>query len=252
LHASAAIQALRSGKHVLVEKPMALTGNLCDEMIREAEKSGRILMTAQVLRFFPAYLPLTDLIKGGRLGPVRSAVFRRRCAAPGWSKWLADPSQSGGGVFDLLIHDVDQCVDLFGVPEKISATGHVDLQRGIDQITAQLFYPGVGSVVVTGGWHHPKAYPFSMEYTISGDNGTVEYSSAGRDPAWYTPDGETQMLPLAEKDGFEAEIQYWVGCCNSNRKPERCPPEESALSVKLMWALVEARERNGEKVDCKL
>src|ERR1051325_8748734 len=58
LHESIATQALRVGKHVLVEKPMALDGESAGRMIAEAEKAGRILMTAQVLRFFPEYMAL--------------------------------------------------------------------------------------------------------------------------------------------------------------------------------------------------
>src|SRR5215468_8900978 len=105
-HAPVAIEALRAGKHVLVEKPMALDGEEADRMITEAERSKRLLMTAQVLRFFPAYETAATLLKSAKLGPVRSALFRRRCAAPAWSKWLSDASRSGGGVFDLLIHDL--------------------------------------------------------------------------------------------------------------------------------------------------
>ena len=93
-HAAVTLDALRAGKHVLVEKPMALDGETADRMIAEAARSHRVLMTAQVLRFFPAYEKTAELVKCGKLGAVRSAIFRRRCAAPAWSKWLADPTLS--------------------------------------------------------------------------------------------------------------------------------------------------------------
>jgi predicted dehydrogenase len=252
LHAPAAIAALRAGKHVLVEKPMGLNGAETDAMIEEADKSGRLLMTAQVLRFFPEYVALAEIVKNGMLGDVRSAVFRRRCAAPAWSGWLADPKQSGGGVFDLLIHDIDQCLHLFGKPEAISATGFVDLKKGIDMIAAELYYPEIGSVTVTGGWHHPKKYPFSMEYTVVCDGGTVEYSSAGRPPSLYAGDGTETVLPLAAHDGYAAEIAYFVDCCVNGAKPDRCPPEESAAAVKLTRLTLDAREKKGEKIPCNL
>ena len=54
-HSSAAVAALRAGKHVLVEKPMALDGAAADEILAAARKSGRVLMTGQVLRFIGAY-----------------------------------------------------------------------------------------------------------------------------------------------------------------------------------------------------
>ncbi len=159
LHAETAIQALRAGKHVLVEKPMALDRASADAMIAESERSRRILMIAQVLRFFPEYVALREAVAGDVLGRVRHAVFRRRCAAPGWGGWLADPARSGGGVFDLLIHDVDMAVHLFGVPESVTATGFENAPAGIDVITGTLHYPTGLTVIVTGGWQHPRGLP---------------------------------------------------------------------------------------------
>ncbi|MEO8657746.1 MAG: Gfo/Idh/MocA family oxidoreductase [Bryobacteraceae bacterium] len=252
LHSPVAIEALRAGKHVLVEKPMALTGADADQMIAEAKESGRVLMAAQVLRFFPAYVPLIDAVKGGSFGPVRSALFRRRCAAPTWNAWLKNPEASGGGVFDLLIHDVDMALHLFGYPEAVSATGYADLPRGIDVITARLHYPNIADVVITGGWHHPKSYPFSMEYTVVTENGTFDYSSAYRAPTLYKASGEEEALAQPEKDGYQAEIEYFLECCVSGRKPEICPPEQSAAGVKIARLMTDARKRNGEPIPCKL
>lgn len=252
MHAAVAIEALRAGKHVLVEKPIALDGAAADRMIEEAGRAGRILMAAQVLRFMPPYMALREALSDGQLGPVRSAMFRRRCAAPAWGRWLKSPEKSGGGVFDLLIHDVDMMLHLLGPPGKVSATGHEDSARGIDIINAQFYYPHGGVVLVTGGWHHPKAYPFSMEYTVTADAGTVEYSSAGRDPALYRDDGTEEKLRLVEQDGYAAEIAYFVECCRAGAQPSLCPAAESASAVKLTRLMLEARNRNGEWIECRI
>ncbi len=250
-HAPAAIAALRAGKHVLVEKPMALDGESADRMIAEAERSEKLLMTAQVLRFFPAYEAAAAMLKSKKLGPVRSAVFRRRCAAPAWSKWLSDASRSGGGVFDLLIHDLDYCVHAFGAPAAVSATGYVDAACGIDTIAALLHYEGVDALVA-GGWHHPKAYPFSMEFTVISDGGTLEFNTANRPLTLYRADGEETPVGVSGRDGFEAELEYFVHCASSGLKPERCLPRESALAVRVALAMLESRSRNGERVKCSL
>jgi predicted dehydrogenase len=253
LHAPAAISALRAGKHVLVEKPMALTGELADEIIREAGKADRVVMAAQVLRFIPSYRALHDSLRSGAFGSVRSAFLRRRCAAPFWNQWLGDASKSGGGIFDLLIHDVDICLAMFGKPEAVSATGYEDLKAGVDIINATLHYPKVPSVVITGGWHHKKSYPFSMEYTVVTDGGTFEYSSQrGADVTLYDAAGEIRPVELREEDGFEAELAYYLSCCREGKQPEFCPPKESAQSVRLTLSLLEARLRNGEKVACRI
>jgi predicted dehydrogenase len=249
-HALVALAALRAGKHVLVEKPMALDGAAADELLAAARETGRVLMTGQVLRFIGAYRKAAEQVKSGGLGAVRSALFRRRCAAPAWSKWLGDPARSGGGVFDLLIHDVDYCIHLLGKPAAISATGYEELERGIDVIVAEFYYPSIGSVVIAGGWHHPKSYPFSMEFTIVGDNGTLDYSSDGRPLALYGADGEKQVVDAGESDLFTEELRYFTECVTQGKKPELCPPEESALAVKLTRLMVESRKNNGERMAC--
>lgn len=252
MHAPVAIEALRHGKHVLVEKPMATDGETADRIAAEAEKQGKTLMVGQVLRFWPAYVALRELLQQGGLGAVHSALFRRRCAARAGQSWIANRALSGGGVYDLLIHDVDMCLHLFGAPEAVSAWGYEDMQHGIDVITAQLHYSGIPSVTVTGGWHHPKAYPFSMEYTVVADGGTVEFSSAGRPPALYDKSGEKRDLPLTDVDSYTSEIRYFLDCASTGRTPALCPPRESAAAVKLMNLIVNARNRKGEKLTCEL
>jgi predicted dehydrogenase len=248
LHAPVAIAALRAGKHVLVEKPMALDGASADEMVAEAVRSGRTLMVGQVLRFIGAYRKAAERIRSGALGTVHSALFRRRCAAPAWGRWVSNPAASGGGAFDLLIHDVDYCVWLFGKPEAVSARGFEDMGRGIDIIHAEFEYPSAGAVSVTGGWHHPKAYPFSMEFTIVSDGGTLDYSSEGRPLALYRADGEKELLDSADPDWFVEELGYFVDCARRGVKPELCPPADSAAAVKIARMMVESRDSSGERI----
>ena len=115
-----------------------------------------------------------------------------------------------GGVFDLLIHDVDMAIYLFGKPRGVTATGYENLEAGLDMITAQLHYDHIPSVTITGGWHHPKAYPFSMEYTVSAEGGTIDYSTDNRPPSLYNAAGEyalgsayVNFMPDDESDRIE-------------------------------------------------
>jgi predicted dehydrogenase len=245
-HAPVATAALRAGKHVLTEKPISLDTASAEALIREAEHSGRILMAAHVLRFIPAYETLAQSVREG--GPVRSALFRRRCAAPAWSPWLSDPARSGGGIMDLLIHDADFCISLWGMPESIRARGYRDLARGIDVIHADLNYPGLGPVVITGGWHHPKSYPFSMEFTVTADAATWDWSSATNDFRKYGVGGESHSIQLKERDAFTAELAYFTDCIVNKVQPTRCPPAESAMAVKLIEKMTESRAKNGAHV----
>jgi predicted dehydrogenase len=224
-HASVAIQALRAGKHVLVEKPMALDAASCDRMIAEAVRQDRVLMVAHVLRFSPAYLMLE---KSLRAETVRAATFRRQSARPDWASWFGDPARSGGGVFDLIIHDVDMALHLFGAPVAISSTGSGDL------ISAKLHHANL-AIDISGGWYTP-GFPFSMEYLIATDGSTLHYNSLNPVPE------------IEPADGYAAEIAYFAECVRKHKQPSRCPPRESAQAVRLMLALIAARERNGEKI----
>ncbi len=252
LHASTAITALRAGKDVLVEKPMALDLASANSMIEVAQAESRILMVAHVLRFFPEYQALFRAVSSGEWGRVRSAVFRRRCAAPAWSGWLSNPLKSGGGAFDLLIHDMDIGLRLFGKPEAVSAVGYEALASGIDVISARLHYPEAIDIEVAGGWHHPKAFPFSMEYTVVLDEGTIDYRFETRPPTMYSKSGDQKQLDLASQDGYLAEIEYFLQCLQDRRFPALCPPDESASAVGLMDLVLQSRTRNGERIKCNL
>lgn len=233
LHAPAATVALRSGKHVLIEKPMALDEAECQALIAESKRVNKLLMCAQVLRFFPMYSVLQP-------GQLLSGRFRRRCAAPGWGGWLKDKKKSGGGVFDLLIHDVDMMIHLYGEPKSVTASGYEDLAAGIDLIDAQFHYDGF-VVNISGGWH-PGQYPFSMEYTIVASNGTWDYSFKDGDPVFYGLDTEPQTLtPSEEVDGYRAQLEYFADCALTGREPEFCRPEESARAVYWAKKMEEAR-----------
>jgi predicted dehydrogenase len=244
LHESATIAALRSGKHVLVEKPMALSVESCQRMIAEAERAGKLLMVAQVLRFFPAYRALERAVDDRELGAIRSAAFRRRCAQPGWSDWITDKTRSGGGAFDLLIHDVDMALRLFGPPAAISATGYEDAAAGVDFISARFFYDGFVAEI-SGGWMGAGAFPFAMEFTVLGDLGVLEFNSESRPLKRY---GGGEEVALEPADGYAAEISYFAECCRTGQQPEFCMPSSSAESVRLALAMFDARTKNGERI----
>jgi predicted dehydrogenase len=248
-HAPVAVEALRAGKHVLVEKPIALDGAEAEAVLRAAESSGRILMAGQVLRFIPAYKLLTGHLKTA--GPLRSAFFRRRCSAPAWSRWLADPARSGGGAFDLLIHDADFCISLWGMPRSVRATGFEDLPAGIDILHAELDYPGLGPVIITGGWHHPKSYPFSMGFTVVAQESTFEWTFGAPQLREYRGDGSGVNHDLPSTNVFAEELAYFTECVRQNRQPEFCPPRQSAQAVTLMRLMLESRYRKGDPVSCQ-
>jgi len=204
------------------------------------------LMVAQVVRFWPDYQEAWSRAKSGEIGELKLAVFRRRCGAPAWAAWQKDFSKSGGGVFDLLIHDFDYCVYTLGIPHSVKASGSENPELGIDWVEAELDYPGGPAVFVSGGWQ-PRGNRFSMEFTLSGSKGSLAFNSdAGR---LIQTDGSGNLTEhhFEEGDGFRAELEAFSRACAGEDWPGT-GVRSSANAVSLALAALESRRRGGEKV----
>src|SRR5206468_1418494 len=129
LHRRAAERAFAAGKHVFLEKPIALTAEDAAAILDAGAQSRRILMVGLVLRFWPEYVELQRRLASDELGRPLVVSTRRLSPAPDWSEWIADPAQSGGVPVDLMIHDFDQLNWLLGKPRSVFAReegpGHV-------------------------------------------------------------------------------------------------------------------------------
>jgi len=245
LHPTVTMEALAGGKHVFCEKPMALTMVDCERMIAAAEEQKRILMVGQVLRFWPEYVALHNFVKGGEYGAIRSATFVRRCGLPDWSRWLPVEARSGGAVVDLLIHDIDQALNLFGMPERVAAKRlAASSDSGLaDALTATLLYPKGPEVRIQGGWFAPGT-PLHMSFQVRAERAELELTPQGL----FLSDlsGQRKKIEAPGGDGYEAEIAYFVDCCRHGTRPERCPPEASAQAVKLALLLKQSRAADAE------
>lgn len=245
LHSAVAISALEAGKHVLCEKPMSLSADDCDRMIAASEKHNRILMVGQILRFWPEYRFLETFVKSGDHGRMRSATFVRRCGIPDWSRWLPDESRSGGAVIDLLTHDIDQALVLFGPPDRLAAKS----MGGPDTLMATLIYSGGPEVRIQGGWFAPET-PLSMSFQVRADRAELEWTPSGlmlSDQA-----GKRRRIEPPAGDPYDLEILYFIGCCRTGQQPARCLPRESARAVKLALLLKESRAAGGQQLECSV
>ncbi|MGB6726463.1 MAG: Gfo/Idh/MocA family oxidoreductase [Terracidiphilus sp.] len=123
MHAGAAIAALRAGKHVLCEKPMAMHYSQAERMVAEGVASGRVFGVSYYRRLYPKLLRAKQLIAEGAIG--QPVLAEGNCH--GWLEsderaWLRDPALAGGGpLFDIASHRIDAMNFLFGRAE--SATG---------------------------------------------------------------------------------------------------------------------------------
>ncbi|MER5227180.1 Gfo/Idh/MocA family protein [Streptomyces flaveus] len=180
-HREITLAAVAAGAHVLCEKPLALSAAEAGEMADAAEEAGVRLYPGHVVRFFPAYARLRDLVAGGGLGRVAVARFTRTGRYPTWSGWFADPARSGGILTDQMIHDMDIARWLFGEVVRVHARhqGHLTTpapEGAVATGTAVLTHAGGAITQVVGVWG-PPATPFRTTFHVSGTGGTVQHDS---------------------------------------------------------------------------
>jgi len=237
-------KAFAAGKHVLLEKPMALSLEDCEKMLLRAEKAGTTFMVAHCVRFWPGYDTLIDAARDGRWGKLLSVTFGRIGGCAFWSPWFLSEERSGGAVLDLLVHDFDLCRVLGGMPEAVDATGSVEALgegTGVNYVNAVVrgTGPEAPSLSVVGGWIPSETFPFSMNYIAQFENATLKFGGDGEHPLLLYPrSGDPQPVELASGDGYEAEIRYYLSVVGG--RPERCLPEESRDSVAIALAARES------------
>lgn len=211
-HAKAAVTCLEAGKHVLLEKPIALNLRDADRMLKAAKASGRHLFVGHVLRFFPQYRYLKQVHAGGRFGNLLAARFRRIIARPSWPagglNWFTDPKKSGGATIDLHIHDADFVLHLLGKPKAVDSRGVAAAFGTFDYIVNQYDYGKNGPVVTSeGGWIAAPGLPFEQSFEAYFEKGTILYNSSNCPLVLLDHKGNKQEPKLSTEDGFVAEIK---------------------------------------------
>lgn len=239
LHPETTIAALRSGKHVLLEKPFALTAADCDGMIAAAKETGRTLMIAHVLRFWGEYTAMVEFVQAGKLGKPISAVGTRLSQLPGWADWFLDPTLSGGAVLDLCVHDFDALNWLFGTPKSVYARGK-EYRPGLwNDVHALVDYGSVEGLV-EGSEFMPQGYPFTAGLKVLCEGGVVEYlfraggvsvEMGGGSSLMVHEDGNAYALPSPTGDAYESQAAYIVECVRKGVKPALGTPEQARLAV---------------------
>jgi len=251
LHHDAAIAALEKGKHVMVEKPIALSIKDADEMVKAAEKNDRVLAVGQVLRFFPEFAYVKKVVDSGEYGKLLAAHLKRIIAQPNWSEdnWFADPNKSGGIAVDLHIHDADFVHYLCGIPDYVCSNGIVEEKGGVDYINTQYIYRGKQlCITAQSGALNTASLAFEHGYDVFLENATLKYnSSCGENVVIYPQEGEPENATIEQIDGYFAEIRYVINCLDKGIEPEIV--SGNAARDSLMLCLKECESvKSGKKV----
>jgi predicted dehydrogenase len=256
LHAEYAIKAMKSGLHVLCEKPMALTEADCDKMIACAKETGKRLMVAHCCRFTDERRIMKKYVDEEILGKPVSAFFSAADGAPdwGWENWFADGNRSGGCMLDLQAHHIDLLNWFFGAPDYTST-----MAKEVPDFT------GYGSISANMGWNNGfYAHIWSdwgMTYNIHNkrfirinfEKGYI-YQDMNQKPFFvevrYEDRKTTDLITerTIKVSDYRAELEYFVDCVKNNQPFDICPPEDSKLVMRVMRAQEKSADQKGATV----
>ncbi len=249
LHQEQVIKIARAKKHILCEKPFALSSQACQAMISSAKKEGVYLTVAQTLRHWPAYEKIKELVDQGAIGKIKSVKAARLCQFPNWSPWYKDPEKSGGALFDLQIHDLDYIHYLCDSSVAYSsAVGVRDENECWNEVMSSFVLKNgaVASIHVTnqlGG-----DYPFTMSLLIRGELGTLEFTytdglnigmaeNGKRELILYNQGKTPISVDFSKEDGYLPQLVHVVDSIQAGVPSRKVPIEQSLEMIELVEKL---------------
>ena len=249
-HRQMAQDALESGKHVLCEKPLALTREDLEAIVRSARQSGKIFMVGQICRFTPGFQMAKDLIQKGTIGEltyVESEYAHDYTEIYRAGTWRSDPARNG--VVGGGCHAVDLLRWIAGDPDEVMAYGTHKTFREItpydDTHVAILHFPKgvIGKVFCSISCRRP----YTMRSVFYGTQGTIVTDNTSPSMQLFTYDRITGKLnseeipiPIDSHNAageFEAFYEAVQGL-----RPLDTPAEEGANTIAVCHAIVESSE----------
>ena len=223
-HLPYTLAALRAGKHVYVEKPMALTAAECREMIAAEQAShGRKLCVAHYRRALDAFLKVRELLAAGAIGAPRLAEVRIVHPPKTTRDWRTTPAVSGGGLFhDLAPHHLDLMLLFFGTPEFASGLAMKQSPGATadDCVCGVLRFPH--GVAFQGLWSFGVPGVTACEQcVITGDAGRIEFDFSGREITLATGTG-TERFQFVVPPHIQQPMIERVTACFLGRAENPC------------------------------
>jgi xylose dehydrogenase (NAD/NADP) len=223
-HAEWALRAIRKGKHVLIEKPMALTIEDIDAIAQAAGEAGVTVMEGFMYRFHPQHARIQEIIASGLIGEVRTVhthySFMMRPAR--MYRLALDVGQGGGAMWDIGPYAVHSARLWFDTPPQAVTAIAKYTESGADITTSGIIDFGEGR-------HARFDVSFECsrqsEYTIIGSKGGIKCHAAWQLPgdvpfvSWWTDDGQACTEKLAVANHFNLEIEHFSDCVLNNKPP---------------------------------
>jgi UDP-N-acetylglucosamine 3-dehydrogenase len=246
-HRDITLDALRAGKHVLLEKPMAPTVADCDRIVQTARASRGLFMVGHICRFDPRVVLAKETIDAGRIGRILSMHARRNL-----SKAISNVvCNSISALMGDGIHDADLMLWFTGArPVSVYAQEiHPGTAKYPEGGWAMMRLDSGAIAVVESVWYLPESTPYQIDarMEVIGTEGALYIDCAEAGLAIHDARGirlpDTLYWPslIGERFGIlRAELRYFADCVLAGRAPQRITPEESLAAVRVMVAAGES------------
>jgi predicted dehydrogenase len=245
LHCDFTVRAANQGIHVLCEKPMAITENECEQMIKAAKDNGVKLMIAYRLHLEEANLQAIEIIQSGKIGEPRlfNSVFTQQVQE---GNIRVRQAVGGGTIDDIGIYCInaarylfqDEPIEVFAVSAN---NGEPRFQEVEEMTSAILRFPDDRLASFSCSFGAASV----STYQIVGTKGDLRvdpaYAWQGELTHYLTIDGETQEQTFAGRDQLAAEFVYFADCILQNKDPEPSG-QEGLIDVRIIRALYDSIE----------
>ncbi len=243
LHADLALRAFAAGKHVYVEKPLALTREDGQRMLDAANADDRVLMVGHLLQYHPAFEALREAVSGGEIGKIRYAYSHRLS--------LGKFRRAENALWSFAPHDVSMLLALFGEsPETVTGAGGGWVTDGVeDEYRIDMTFSGGGRAHVFASWLHPFK---EHRLVVVGEAGMIVFEDSHPDPAeklrLYRHEistGQGDPVPAkkdpepmryADHEPLKRECAHFLECIEAGRTPRTDGREAMAVLDALLKA----------------
>jgi UDP-N-acetylglucosamine 3-dehydrogenase len=212
------------------------------EAARICQEAGVILFVAHVLRWFPEYRRLKDLISAGAIGDVVEVRSVRSGAHPrDLESWYSDYKKSGGVILDLIIHDFDWLRWCFGKVRRVYARSLAEAKVPLtDYALVTIRFESGVIAHVEGGWARPSGFVTSVE--AAGSKGLLSFANSESAPLVIerkAEEGEAMSTTVPESPTIEnpyyRELRHFINCLEKGEQPD-LTPDDGIEAVKIAEA----------------
>ena len=264
LHHEICMKAAKAGKHVIVEKPLAITIEQANEMIAACKQSGKLLCYAEELCFAPKYEKVRKLVEEGAVGDIYMLKQAEKHSGP-HSRWFYEPEYSGGGVLmDMGCHALawflwmNKGAKPISVTSKLQRVLHKSTDAEDNTVVIVEFDNGVIGIAEDSWARHggmdDRIEVYGTEGVSYADlfqgNSALTYSRKGygyaAEKAETTTGWTFTMFEEAFNQGYPHELKHFIECVRENKEPV-CGGEMGRLVMEMLYAAY-ASGKSGAKV----